>query len=69
VSPAGKSKKGWLLMALATAVFFIGAGIYFLFITVGESKRIEQTLIDRHGWANHYIPPLNDQNLAIVGPC
>lgn len=47
------------MLTLATVVFFIGAGIYFLFITVGESKRLEQTLIDRHGWANHYIPPLD----------
>ena len=62
MSPAGKNKKsgrGWRLLALATVVFFIGAGIYFLFITVGESKRIEQTLIDRHGWANHYTPPMD----------
>ena len=59
MSPAEKSKKGWLLLALATAVFFIGAGIYFLFITVGESKRIEQTLIDRHGWASRYTPPMD----------
>jgi len=62
MNPAGKNKKsgrGWRLLALATVVFFIGAGIYFLFITVGESKRIEQTLIDRHGWANHYTPPMD----------
>jgi hypothetical protein len=52
-----KKGRGWRLLTIATVVFFVGVGIYLYSITIGESKQIEQTLIERHGWANKYIPP------------
>jgi len=53
------SSRKWRWLALATVVFFVGAGIYFLITTVGESKRLEQRLIDQFGWTNEYTPPLD----------
>jgi len=50
---------GWRLLALATVVFFIAAGIYFVIIPVQESKRHEQTLIERFGWADKYTLSIN----------
>ena len=47
----------WRVLTIATVVFFIAAGIGFLVVTVGESKRIEQSVIDRYGWTNEYTPP------------
>jgi hypothetical protein len=55
----GKSGRGWRLLALATVVFFIAAGIYFVIVPVQESKRHEQTLIERFGWADKYTPSIN----------
>ena len=52
----GKSGRGWRLLALATVLFFIAAGIYFVIVPVQESKRHEQTLIERFGWADKYTP-------------
>lgn len=43
---------------LAVAVLF-AAGIYFLITTVNDSKRLEQTLIDRYGPAVTYSPPMD----------
>ena len=54
-----KSGRGWRLLALATVLFFIAAGIYFVIIPVQESKRHEQTLIERFGWANRYTPSID----------
>jgi hypothetical protein len=51
------TKKGkWRLLTLATVLFFIGAGIYFFILPIQESKRLEQTLIDRFGWPTLYVP-------------
>ena len=54
-----KGGRGWRLLALATVLFFIVAGIYFVIIPVQESKRHEQILIERFGWANKYTPVIN----------
>lgn len=51
-----KSRK-WRLLALATVLFFVGAGIYFFILPIQESKRLEQSLIDRFDWATRYTPP------------
>ena len=54
-----KGGRGWRLLTLATVLFFIIAGIYFVIIPVQESKRHEQILIERFGWANKYVPTIN----------
>ncbi len=53
-----KSKSGlsWRLLTVAVVVFFVAAGIYFLLASTRESKRLEQNLIDRFGWAEQYTP-------------
>ena len=55
----GKGSRGWRLLALATVLFFIVAGIYFVIVPVQESKRHEQTLIERFGWADKYTPSID----------
>jgi len=54
-----KGGRGWRLLALATVLFFIVAGIYFVIVPVQESKRHEQTLIERFGWADKYTPSID----------
>jgi len=54
-----KNKRGWRLLTLATVVFFIVAGIYFVIVPVQQSKRLEQALIDQFDWANEYTPPID----------
>lgn len=54
---SGKGR-GCLLIAL-TIVFVIVSGFYFLTAGIRDAKRIEQTLIDRFGWAEDYTPPLD----------
>ena len=51
------TKGGWRLLAVATVVFLVIAGIYFDLVPVRESKQIEQNLIDRYGWAQQYSSP------------
>ena len=55
----GKGGRGWRLLAVATVLFFIVAGIYFVIVPVQESKRHEQTLIERFGWADKYTPSID----------
>ena len=55
----GKGGRGWRLLALATVLFFIAAGIYFVIVPVQESKRHEQTLIEQFGWADKYTPSID----------
>lgn len=47
------------ILTLATVVFFLVAGIYFVIAPTRESKRLEQSLIDQYGWANKYTPASN----------
>jgi len=54
-----KSGRKWRLLALATLVFFIATGVYYVMVPVQESKRLEQSLIERFGWATEYTPPAN----------
>lgn len=57
----GKRKgrsKGCLIIAL-TISFVIASGFYFLTAGVRDAKHIEQTLIDRFGWAEEYTPAPN----------
>jgi hypothetical protein len=57
VSPK-KSKIGPIL-TLATLAFFLAAGVYYVIAQTRETKRMEQTLIERYGWANEYIPAID----------
>lgn len=54
-----RKRNGWRLLVVVTVIFFIGTGIYFYSITVGESKKLEQTLIERYGWADRFTPPVD----------
>ena len=51
-----KSGLKWRLLTVGIVVFLVGAGIYFLLASTRESKRLEQDLIDRFGWAEQYSP-------------
>ena len=52
-----RNKKKWRFLTIATVVFLLGAGIYFVLIPVQESKRLEQSLVDRFDWPEKYTPP------------
>jgi hypothetical protein len=52
------SRKGCLIITL-TISFVIASGFYFLTAGVRDAKRIEQTLVDRFGWAEEYTPPFD----------
>ena len=52
------------ILTLATVVFFLVAGIYFVIAPTRESKRLEQSLIDQYGWANEYTPQATDPYLG-----
>lgn len=54
-----KNRRPWRILTIATVVFFIAAGIYFVAIPIQKSKRLEQTLIEQYDWANRYTPPAN----------
>jgi hypothetical protein len=47
---------GWRLFTVSIVVFFVAAGIYVLLASTRESKRLEQNLNDRFGWAEDYTP-------------
>jgi len=51
------SSRKWRLLALATVLFFIAAGIYYVLVPVQKSKKLEQTLVDQFGWVTDYTPP------------
>jgi len=57
IKQSGKTK-GCFIFAL-TVSFVIASGFYFLTTGVREAKHIEQSLIDRFGWADDYVPPLD----------
>lgn len=52
------SRKGCLIITL-TISFVIASGFYFLTAGVRDAKHIEQTLVDRFGWAEEYTPLLD----------
>jgi len=52
------NRKGCFVIALIIS-FVIVSGFYFLTKGVRDAKHIEQTLIDRFGWAEDFIPPLD----------
>lgn len=51
-------RKGYLVVALII-VFVISSGVYFLTTGIRDAKRIEQTLVDRFDWAEHYTPAID----------
>jgi hypothetical protein len=54
-----KGRRGGCLLAIVTVVFLLFSGIYFVLAPVRESKRVEQSLIDRFGPAGQYTPASN----------
>jgi len=46
-------------LTLVTLVIVVATGIFFLTASVRESKRLEQSLIDRFGWADQYTPAID----------
>ena len=50
-------QRGWRYLAIATIVFFLGAGTWFLILPIQQAKKLEHSLIDRYGWAPKYTPP------------
>ena len=50
---------GWRYLTIATIIFFLGAGTWFFIVPIQQSKRLEQSLIDRFGWAPQYTPPVD----------
>jgi len=51
-----RNRSVWIL-ALVTLVVFAVAIVRFAIIPVGQSKQLEQALIDRYGWTGNYTPP------------
>lgn len=49
--------RGWRYVTIATIVFFLGAGTWFLMQPIQQSKKLEHGLIDQFGSATRYIPP------------
>lgn len=47
--------KGYLIISLII-VFVVTSGIFFLTTGIRDAKRVEQSLIDRFGWANQFTP-------------
>ena len=51
-----KSKlKGYLIISLII-VFIVSSGIFFLTTGIRDAKRLEQSLVDRFGWADQFTP-------------
>jgi len=48
---------GWRYLTIATIVFFLGAGTWFLIVPIQQSKRLEHKLIEQFDWTTRYIPP------------
>ena len=49
--------RGWRYLVIATIVFFLGVGIWFLILPIQQSKQLESSVIERFGWATRYTPP------------
>ncbi|MGB7451606.1 MAG: hypothetical protein WBM36_05725 [Lysobacterales bacterium] len=59
-SPAkSRTKRKGYLVAGLVIVFVILSGIYFLTTGIRDAKRIEQILVDRFDWAEHYTPSID----------
>lgn len=50
-------RRGWLYLAIATLVFFLGAGAWFFLLPVQQAKQLERSVSERFGWATQYTPP------------
>ena len=47
-------QNGWRYLAVATIIFFLGAGVWFFIAPIQQAKKLEQSVV---GWAPLYIPP------------
>jgi len=54
-----KNRRIGPIITLATLAFFLVAAIYYVVAQTRETKRMEQTLIERYGWANEYTPVID----------
>ncbi len=52
----GKNR-GWRYLALATIVFFLGAGAWYFLLPIQQAKQLENSVSERFGWATQYAPP------------
>ena len=61
MSKVSQEKRGrlWPILTVATVVFFLVAGIYFVIAPTRESKRLEKALIERFDYASQYTPPID----------
>jgi hypothetical protein len=55
----GKKRLGWGFIILATVIFVVASGTWFLLESTREAKQLEQDLIDRFGQAYEYTPTLD----------
>jgi hypothetical protein len=53
----GRRKHTGCLFITLTIAFVVASAFYFLTAGIRDAKHIEQTLIDRFGWAEEYTPP------------
>jgi hypothetical protein len=51
-----RSKLMWRLITIAVVLFLVFSGVWFLISSTSESKRLEQEVNDRFGWAEQYVP-------------
>jgi hypothetical protein len=49
--------RGWRYLAIASIVFLLGTGAWFLLAPIQQAKQLEHKVVDRFGWANRYTPP------------
>ena len=49
----------WRYLAIATIIFFLGAGTWFFLRPIQQSKQLEHSLIDRFGWTPRYTPTVD----------
>jgi Fe-S-cluster formation regulator IscX/YfhJ len=46
----------WKLITIASVLFLLISGVWFLFNSTSDSKQLEQQLNDRFGWADEFVP-------------
>ena len=49
--------RSWRYLAIASIVFLLGTGAWFLLAPIQQAKQLEHKVVDRFGWANRYTPP------------
>ena len=52
-------RHAWRYLAIATIIFFLGAGTWFFILPIQQSKQLEHSLVDQFDWATRYTPPVD----------